>query len=636
MASVDTSPLPYTRITGEAREARFRLLAEVSNTLIWVMGPDGRFHEPQPGLAAFTGLTDEQIAGDGWAHALHPDDVARVMREWSAFRASGQPTEIHYRMRRQDGEYRTMRARAIPFHDADGRVLEWVGANEDITDAELSKAAARERERRLQDFADALPHIAWESDETGAVIWLNSRFYEFTGLRDGEALIWSWTDRFHPDDVEGYLSAWRSVVASGTMFRQEARMRRFDGVMRWMRFMAEPRHDADGAVRRWYGTATDIEDSRQATERLHRFVATLSHELRNPLAPVRNGLHLLKATGLPAAAVATIEMAERQVGHMVRLIDDLMDFNRIERDKLVLRLEPCDLDTELRSAIESCRPALESGRHTLTLDLPETPLRVLADRTRLSQIFGNLLQNAASYSPEGASIRVRVAMQNGEAVVDVEDDGIGIEPVRLEEVFQFFTQLQTSGPSRGLGLGLGIARRLIEMHGGTLHAHSEGLGRGSRFTAALPLLAAAQPSSLADRAHPESGVDRPASRRVLIVDDNRDAADSLAMVTEILGHEVRAAYDGREAVAVGASFRPQIAIVDIGLPDTTGYELAPRLRAALHPSNLILVALTGWGQERDRQRSVEAGFDAHLVKPVEMEVYRKVLDSRDPAQGETR
>ena len=613
----------------ETREARFRLLVEVTNTLVWVMSAAGRFVEPQPSLVAFTGLTDEQIAGDGWTRALHPDDVERVAHEWKEHVEQQVPAELVYRLRRHDGEYRLMRARAIPRFDTAGGLLEWVGANEDVTDSQRESVASKERERRLQDFADVLPHIAWESDETGAVIWLNARFYEFTGLKVGEALLWSWTDRFHPDDIAGYLAAWRDVVAAGTVFRYEARMLRYDGVMRWMRFGAEARTDQNGRTDRWYGTATDIEDSYRATERIHEFIATLSHELRNPLAPIRNGLHALRSAPFPDTAKPVFAMLDRQVTHMVRLIDDLMDFNRIAGDKLILRLEPSELQVEIRNAVESCQSVLLSGNHALHLVLPDQPLRVLADRTRLSQIFVNLLVNAAKFSPPSSPIRMVARERAGQAVVEVEDFGMGIDPGRLEEVFQMFSQVgpNSTGQLGGLGIGLTIARRLVEMHGGSIRAHSEGAGRGCRFTVVLPFLSETAP--IAESQLPRSTQATDAPRRVLIVDDNRDAADSLVMIAQHLGHEARSAYDGEQALHVAAGFLPDVAVVDIGLPDISGYEVASRLRAAMRDRNLVLVALTGWGQERDRQRSVEAGFDGHLVKPVEMPLLEKILNGTE-------
>lgn len=610
------------------REARFRTLVEVTTTLIWVMSPDGLFVEPQPSLEAFTGLDHEQIVGDRWQNAVHPDDIAGARQKWAAFLATKSPAEILYRLRRSDGEYRLMRARAVPMLDADGRVVEWVGANEDVTEAQRTHDEMHEREMRLQAFADVLPHIAWESDISGAVVWLNSRFYEYTGMTPGDGLQWSWVDIFHPDDIDAYVAAWRNAVTAGEVFRFEARMRRHDGTMRWMRSVAELLRDGNGLIQRWYGTATDIEDARQGTERINRFVATLSHELRNPLAPIRNGLMVMKSEALPASAKsATVEMMERQVGHMVRLIDDLMDFNRIASDKLILRLEPSELQAEIRHAIDSCRPLLDTGRHELSVELPSVPLAVLADRTRLSQIFGNLLMNAAKFSADGAPVRLRAAMRDGAALVEIEDQGIGLAPERIDDVFQMFSQVNASasGTLGGLGIGLSIARRLVEMHGGTLHAHSDGLGKGSRFVVTLPLHVA--PHSVASEAPLQGGNgDGKPPRRILIVDDNRDAADSLATLMEIMGHQTRVAHDGAQALNAVTDFDPDIAVLDIGLPDISGYELAPRVRAAMRTPTPIVLALTGWGQERDRKRSLEAGFDAHLVKPVDMTLLQKILE----------
>lgn len=366
---------------------------------------------------------------------------------------------------------------------------------------------------------------------------------------------------------------------------------------------------------------------RELDRRKDEFLATLAHELRNPLAPLRNAVSIRKLTGSDDPFQ---DMMERQLGLLVRLIDDLLDVARISRGKLVLKPEPTTLQQILHAAIETASPTLEAGAHPLQLALPETPLPMLADGDRLSQVFSNLLSNAAKYSDAGRPIEV-VANRDGHSVtVSVHDRGIGLTQRQIEEVFELFAQVDTSVERArgGLGIGLTLVKQLVEMHGGTIRCESPGLGEGSVFIVTLPLREVT-PEPVRAPATPMRAQPKGA-HRILVLDDNRDAADTLAMMLELLGHEVRRLYDPHEALVEVQSFDPDLVFLDIGMPSLSGYELAQRLRQQPGGSRRVLVAVTGWGQPDDRRRTAEAGFDHHLVKPPDLDVVRLICDETEP------
>ena len=354
---------------------------------------------------------------------------------------------------------------------------------------------------------------------------------------------------------------------------------------------------------------------KSADQRKDEFLATLAHELRNPLAPLRNGLQIMRMTKDAAAIARAQLMMERQLQQMVRLVDDLLDVSRITTGKLVLRTERVSLQEVMVTAIDAVRPLIDAKRQTLTVDLPTVKVELDADPTRLSQILSNILNNAVKYTEPRGSIRVTARLAYGAVEIRVSDTGIGISAEELPAVFEMFTQFDAS-PERthgGLGVGLALAKRLVQLHGGTITARSDGLGHGSEFTVRLPIATA--PAGVLDADIKQR--ERVSPRRVLLVDDNRDFALSLAALLELEGHDVRTTFEAASAETVADEFRPDIAFLDLGLPHISGFELARRLRAQPNTNGTVLVAVTGWGKEEDRQRSREAGFDLHLVKPVE-------------------
>jgi signal transduction histidine kinase/DNA-binding response OmpR family regulator len=382
-------------------------------------------------------------------------------------------------------------------------------------------------------------------------------------------------------------------------------------------------------------------DIKAADRRKDEFLAMLAHELRNPLAPIRNAVHILQTCEPQGEELQLArDVIGRQVQHLVRMVDDLLDVSRITRGKIHLQLKLADVAVVVPRAVETSTPLIESRRQQLTVHLPEEPVRVRADETRLAQVLANLLNNAAKFTPEGGRIALSLESTSAEAVFRVRDTGVGIAPEMLARVFDLFTQADQSldRSQGGLGIGLTLVRRLVELHGGSVRACSAGANQGSEFVVRLPLAVGGTGSSRdqSDATHDgQAGIaSAPAalSKRVLVVDDNRDAANSLSLLLRRAGHDVRTVLEGSAALEVARSFRPQFVILDIGLPDIDGYEVARRLRAQQNRAELMLVALTGFGQDKDRERSLEAGFDRHMVKPVDLEALQVLLTETTTAE----
>jgi two-component system, sensor histidine kinase len=372
---------------------------------------------------------------------------------------------------------------------------------------------------------------------------------------------------------------------------------------------------------------------RDADRRKDEFLATLAHELRNPLAPIRNSLHILRLScGSEPAAGQVCEMLERQVGHLVRLVDDLMEVSRITRGKIELRLEQVELAAIIRSAVEASRPLIEVSGHQLAISIPGEPLILEADTVRLSQVFANLLNNAAKYMNKGGQICLSARKQNGQAIVSVRDSGIGINAEMLPHIFKMFTQVERSKRQAqgGLGIGLTLVRTLVEMHGGEVEALSPGLDQGSEFVVRLPL---SKDQIAVEKTAPDLRASVLPNRRVLVVDDNRDAAVTLGELLGFLGAEVLVVHDGPAAIAAVSSYRPNVVLLDIGMPGMDGYEVARRIREQPEGRSLMLIALTGWGQEEDRRLASQAGFDHHLLKPADVSALKSLFMSIETSGG---
>lgn len=376
------------------------------------------------------------------------------------------------------------------------------------------------------------------------------------------------------------------------------------------------------------------EQLRDEDRRKNDFIAVLSHELRNPLAPIRYALPLIEAEPHGPAAARALQIIHRQIDHVTRLVDDLLDVSRIARDRIELRRSTVPLASILTAAADAASPAIAAARHEFHLELPDEPLWIDADGPRLAQVVTNLLNNAARYTERGGRIEMRAARDGDRAVIRVRDNGIGIPPESLTSIFDMFRQLNRAHNSphqEGLGIGLGLARRLVELHGGTIEAHSAGHGHGAEFVVRLPLTYPADESSDTSAAEPSPRA--PVRLKVLVVDDNADLVEMLATIVEMAGHEVRKALDGRSAIAAALAYRPDVVLLDLGLPVVGGLEVARELRQSEKTRSTRLVALTGWGQREDRARTAEAGFDYHLTKPTDPRQLRALLDELASGDG---
>ena len=497
----------------------------------------------------------------------------------------------------------------------------------------------RAGERRFRGMADSAPAMLWVSDTDNALTFISRGWLEHTGQREDDAYAGGtgWSAMVHPDERDSVMQAFIADAQRREPFEVEFRLRRADGSWHWALGAGRPRFGDDGAWLGTIGSVIDVHDRvetrealREADRRKDEFLATLAHELRNPLAPIRNALHLLARPGAQAQAAGLHAMLERQVSHMVRLVDDLMEVSRISRGAIELRREPLDLADVLRTAAETCQPLIERGRHRFEMHLPGEPLPVDGDAVRLAQVMTNLLGNAARYTDDGGRIELVARRDGDDALVTVRDSGIGIEPQQLPRLFEMFAQLDRSRGQGGLGIGLSLVRRLVQMHGGSVHAASEGPGRGSKFSVRLPLAASVR-SAGHDAGQPLRNTLH--AHRVLVVDDNHDAADSLGLVLSMLGPQVRVEHDGAAALDAIDEWHPTVMLLDLGMPGMDGFEVARRVRADKRHRGIRLVALTGWGQDEDRQCTREAGFDHHVVKPVDPDALSALLATWIVAPG---
>ncbi len=517
--------------------------------------------------------------------------------------------------------------------DAAGDLLGASGILLDVSERRRAEEALRESERRYRTLAEALPNLVWTDLPDGQCDYLSSQWGRYTGIPERELLGLNWLSVLHPDDRDRTLACWRAAVEDRGVYDLEYRIRRADGMYRWFKTRGVPVRDAEGRIVYWFGTCTDIHDQKEAEASLREldrrkdeFLATLAHELRNPLAPIGNAVEILKRDDASAEELAPARtMLERQMRHMVRLVDDLLDMARITQGKIELRKQRIELAAAVRDAVETSRPALDAAGHTLTIDLPPEPVYLNVDPTRLAQVIANLLNNSARYTPPGGHVGLSAACAGGEVVLRVRDDGVGIPAEALPHVFELFTQAHRGSERAqgGLGIGLTLVKTLVDQHGGSVEAHSAGPGRGSEFVVRLP--AAVGPGAGLGRPADNGRVGAGHGRRVLVVDDNRDAADSLALLLRLLGDEVRTAHDGPGALAAATAFAPEVVLLDLGLPGLDGYEVARRLRQQPQFARALVVAISGWGQDEDRRQSCAAGFDAHLVKPVDLDVLQRLL-----------
>jgi PAS domain S-box-containing protein len=615
-------------------EERLRQITDLIPFGAWTTDIHGNPTYLSPLFLDMVGQTLEEHRRE-WPDTIHPEDAPATVAKWREFVATCNEWSHEFRMRGKDGNYRNIFARGFPLRDAEGRVTAFVGINYDITEPRRQEEALRASEQRWRTMAEALPNLVWTDLPDGQCDWLSSQWGKYTGIPENELLGLRWLETvIHPDDRERTLACWQAACADKADYDLEYRIRRYDGEYHWFKTRGVPVRDGEGKIVYWFGTCTDIEDVkrleaalREADHRKDEFLATLAHELRNPLAPICSALQVLRLSPSPQAAEQARKMMERQVAQTVRLVDDLLDVSRITRGNLKLKKERVELAAAVRDAVEACRPLIESCGHELNVALPTEPVCLDADATRLTQVFSNLLNNAAKYSNRGAHIDLTAQRQGNEVQVSVKDTGIGIPTEMLSKIFEPFTQLHRdeARSKSGLGIGLTLVKRLVEMHGGEIQPGSDGPGKGSEFVVRLPLLVTTVvcESCSSEASQPSVGP----HLRILVVDDIDDVAQGHAMFLGILGHEARTASDGLEAVEAAEAFRPDLVLLDVGLPKIDGYETCRRIRRLPFGKEVVLVAVTGWGQEEDRRKSTEAGFDHHMVKPVDHAALAKLLQS---------
>jgi PAS domain S-box-containing protein len=604
----------------QQQERLQEIFAQAPGFVAVLRGPNHVFEVVNPGYQQLTGhrplLGREvrealpEVVGQGYLELL--DHVYRSGRPYAGNGAQvtlnrepgGEPSEAV-----ADFVYQPLRDRA-------GEVEGIFVYGHEVT-------AQHQAQQALLAFSNSIPAIAWEATASGKLLRFNSQWQAFTGQEEQRALVYGWSEALHPEDAPQMWETWKAARARGEEWQMEHRLRRADGTWRWFLTRAVPQKDGSGRVLRWFGTTSDIEDARRTAQALQaadrqkdEFLATLAHELRNPLAPIRTAVHLLS---MPSVAEHTrtraVEIIGRQVSHMSRLLDDLIDVARITQRRLVLKPEWVRVQSVVDTAIEAATPAAEAKRHTLTASVEQPQRWLQADPVRLAQVLSNLLNNACKYTDPGGEIRLEVGSDGTSILFAVTDSGIGMSAEALENVFAMFAQEQSAleRSEGGLGIGLALAKGLVELHGGSICASSPGIGAGSRFEVRLP--GASRDEEEAD-AQPAAAPGATGSGRVvLLADDNADAVEVLAELLRMAGHEVHVASDGTAAAELAARVRPHVMVLDIGMPGMNGYEVARQVRAQPWGRATLLVAATGWGQEEDRRKAIDAGFDLHLTKP---------------------
>jgi PAS domain S-box-containing protein len=619
-----------------------------------VLDRDLRFIRVNKLLAEFNGASNEEHVGKTISEIV-PDLAPEAIRPFADVVRTGVPLHgllIEGTTRARPSEWRSWRESVHPLRDARGAIIGISVAVEEITEQKrltdaLNASESRDRRRaaELETVMDATPAAVFIAhDRACRNVTANAEATRVLHLRPGEnpSLSAPGTRPFEvvADGVPlspDQLPLQKAAATGEEVWGMEVTIRFPDGRSPLHVLMnAVPLRDELGEVFGAVAAFVDMTAQKMAAESLkleahHKdeFLAVLAHELRNPLATIQSGLELMKTgAGASSGFATTRATMERQMRHVIRLIDDLLDVARIGSGKLELRTEPVAVHEIVEAAIELSRRELEAARHVFRCQLPPDALYVEADKVRLTEVIGNLLHNAAKYTPPGGEIALTVGKENGRVKVQVTDNGVGIAPEVLSGIFAMFSQAERSRLQRkgGLGVGLALARRLVDLHGGVLSAHSGGLGQGSTFTVCLPLCDGPRERAACGGAG-KAGAAAFRQRRILILDDNADAAHTLGALLEASGHAVRLAYTGYQALEAANEFAPQIAFLDIGLPDISGHDVALQLRERYPGRELVLVALTGWGSDGDRRLSEQAGFDFHLTKPVSVEAINSLFPS---------
>jgi len=589
-------------------------------------------------LAALFGLAEGALDGDPELHHryIHPEDLAAVLQVESESIRTGSLAATEFRICLPDGLEKWVARRGRVQFDADGNAGVMSGLLIDITAQKRAERALRASEKLYRAIGESIDYGVWVSDPRGHWQYASESLLRLLGMTQEECSSFGWTRTLYPDDFEGTMKAWCECVKSGAVWYREHRMLGTDGAYHPVLAQGVPIRDENGEITGWAGINLDIsrlkrteEALREADRRKDEFLAILAHELRNPLAPIRHAMRLLESKKVSERQQEWARnVVSRQVQRMALLLDDLLDVSRITRGRLNLKFERVSLESLVEAAVETARPLIEAKQHHLSVQLPPCPVMMSVDPLRISQSLSNLLTNAAKYTDASGKISLTITLDSSGLLMSVKDNGIGFEPKAAPNMFEMFSQLDSAidRAEGGLGIGLALVRGLIGLHGGTVAAHSAGLGFGSEFTIRLPpeVVVSAPPppvdlESRAATASPESRL------TVLVADDNRDAAESLGMVLELGGHEVLVANSGQQALQMVRQRQPHVVILDIGMPGMTGYEVAREIRREPRGANVLLVAITGWGQREDKERARAAGFDHHLTKPVDADRVEQLI-----------
>jgi PAS domain S-box-containing protein len=616
-------------------ERQFRMLVEsVTDYAIFLLDPEGRVVTWNAGAQRTQGYAAEEIIGHHFSRFYPTPAIERGWpdHELTVARNEGRFEDEGWRVRKDGAEF-WANVIITALRDESGALVGFGKIVRDMTERRREQETLRQSEERFRLLVGSVKDYAiFMLDTDGHITSWNAGAERSKGYTANE-IIGQHFSVFYPPDARAvdWPSHELRVARAEGRYEEEGWRVRKDGARFWASVVITPVYDRTGELRGYAKVTRDltqrrhVEELQEASRQMSEFIAMLAHELRNPLAPIRNALQVM---GLRRLGDPQLEwcrgVLDRQVSHLGRLVDDLLDVNRITSGKILLKLESVDLTSVLERAIESSTPLLQQRRHRLEIDLP-TPLIVCADATRLSQVFLNLLNNAAKYTPEGGVVRIEAAAEGTHAVVRVRDNGVGISADLLPKIFDLFVQgSRTLDRSEGgLGIGLTLVREIVGLHGGAVSVASPGQGQGSEFIVRLALDArAAEPERSPEPLKRHAAA---FGRRILVVDDNLDSAETMAMLLRATGHEVETAHDGASALERAPHYCPEYVLLDIGLPGMSGYTVAERLRALPVLHGVKLIAMTGYGQEEDRRRSREAGFDHHLVKPVDFGALSAIL-----------
>lgn len=630
--------------TEHRSEQRLQLLIEaVVDYGIFMLDPQGHVMSWNSGAEKLKGYTRDEVVGRHFSIFYPAESVASgwPQEELRRARQLGRFEDEGWRLRK-DGSRFWANVVITALHEDDGTLAGFAKITRDLTERRRAEEQLRISEERFRLLVDSVRDYAiFMLDPDGVIQSWNAGAQAINGYQAGEVIGRHFRLFYPPQDQQAGKpeKELADARAHGRVEEEGWRVRK-DGTLFWTNAVVTAVHGPDGKLLGFAKITRDMSDRRRLEElerssrRMNEFLAMLAHELRNPLAPIRNAVTIMQLESLGTPVLRNCrDVIDRQLTHVTRLVDDLLDVGRLNTGKIKLRKELLRLGDVVTRSVETARPLISARRHALEIEQPDEPVYVHGDSTRLSQVLQNLLVNAAKYTPEGGRIRLAVESSGGFVCVTVQDNGRGLAADHLQSIFELFMQAEagSSSPSdSGLGIGLTLAKSLVEMHGGSIEARSPGLGQGSSFIVRLPAAAAG-----AQATQQQAQAEGPAGLRVLVVDDNRDSADSATDVLRLLGNQVESAYDGQSGVEMARRFRPQMILLDLAMPGIDGYEARRRLLADGGHEHAFFVAMTGYGNEEDKRRTRAAGFDAHLTKPVELDALITLLNEARGHAGPT-